>query len=59
MNNITIGQYISGDSWLHKLDPRIKLFSLIILLVATFLVPVSADLIPILSMASMLVLIII
>lgn len=59
MNNITIGQYISGDSWLHKLDPRIKLFSLIILLVATFLVPVSADLIPILSMASMLILIII
>ncbi|AUD64375.1 hypothetical protein BK011_01290 [Tenericutes bacterium MZ-XQ] len=59
MNNITIGQYISGDSWLHKLDPRIKLFSLIILLVATFLVPVSAKLIPILSMTGMLVLIII
>lgn len=59
MNNITIGQYISGDSWLHKLDPRIKLFSLIILLVATFIVPVSANLIPILTMTSMLVLIII
>lgn len=59
MNNITIGQYISGDSWLHKLDPRIKLFSLIILLIATFLVPVSADFIPLISMSSMLVLIII
>ncbi len=59
MNNITIGQYISGDSWLHKLDPRIKLFSLIILLVATFIVPVSANLVPILTMTSMLVLIII
>lgn len=58
MNNISIGQYISGDSWLHKLDPRIKLFSLIILLVATFIVPVSANLIPILTMTSMLVLII-
>lgn len=59
MNNITIGQYISGDSWLHKLDPRIKLFSLIILLIATFIVPVSANLVPILTMTSMLVLIII
>ena len=36
MNNVTIGQYIAGDSWLHRLDPRIKLFSLVILLVATF-----------------------
>ncbi len=58
MNNITIGQYIPGDSWLHKLDPRIKLFSLVIMLVATFLVPVSADLIPLLSMISMLAIII-
>jgi energy-coupling factor transport system permease protein len=32
MNNITIGQYIPGDSWLHKLDPRVKLLSLVILL---------------------------
>lgn len=57
MNNITIGQYIPGDSWLHKLDPRIKLFSLVIMLVATFLVPVSAELIPLVSMLSMLVII--
>jgi energy-coupling factor transport system permease protein len=50
MNNITLGQYIPGDSWLHRLDPRIKLFSLVILLVGTFIIPISADLIPIITM---------
>lgn len=24
MNGITIGQYIPGNSWLHRLDPRNK-----------------------------------
>lgn len=50
MNNITIGQYIPGDSWLHKLDPRIKLLSLVVLLVATFFIPISHELIPLVSM---------
>jgi energy-coupling factor transport system permease protein len=54
MNNITIGQYIPGDSWLHKLDPRIKLFSLVLMLVATFLIPVSAEIIPLISMIAIL-----
>ncbi|HAX02254.1 MAG: hypothetical protein A2Y45_03015 [Tenericutes bacterium GWC2_34_14] len=52
MNNITLGQYIPGDSWLHRLDPRIKLFSLVILLVGTFIIPISADLIPIITMVA-------
>lgn len=50
MNNITLGQYIPGDSWLHRLDPRIKLFSLVVLLVGTFIIPISHHLIPIISM---------
>lgn len=50
MNNITIGQYIPGDSWLHRLDPRIKLLSLVIMLTGTFIVPISSDLIPMISM---------
>ncbi len=58
MNNVTIGQYIAGDSWLHKLDPRIKLFSLVILLVATFLIPVSPNMTPLISMLAILVLVI-
>jgi energy-coupling factor transport system permease protein len=50
MNNITIGQYIPGDSWLHKLDPRFKLLSLVFLLVGTFIIPISAEMIPVISM---------
>jgi len=50
MNNITIGQYIPGNSWMHRLDPRIKLFSMIVLLVAIFVIPISSDPIPIFSM---------
>ncbi|NLN50567.1 MAG: energy-coupling factor transporter transmembrane protein EcfT [Acholeplasmataceae bacterium] len=37
MNNIVIGQYIPGNSWIYKIDPRIKISALIILMVATFL----------------------
>lgn len=37
MNNIVIGQYIPGNSWIYKTDPRVKMVSLIILMVATFL----------------------
>jgi len=50
MNNITIGQFIPGNSWLHKLDPRIKLLSLVILLVGTFLIPISVNTIPLITM---------
>ena len=39
--NITIGQYVKGDSLLHKLDPRFKIVSTIILMVAIFLIPSS------------------
>jgi energy-coupling factor transport system permease protein len=43
MNNITIGQYIPGNSWLHTLDPRIKIMSLIIILVSVFMIPIATD----------------
>ncbi|MDO9628489.1 MAG: energy-coupling factor transporter transmembrane component T [Acholeplasmataceae bacterium] len=55
MNNITIGQYIPGDSWLHRLDPRIKLLTLVILLVGVFIIPISEKLIPILSMVGIFI----
>jgi energy-coupling factor transport system permease protein len=32
--NITIGQYIPADSYIHRLDPRIKLFLFIVLVLA-------------------------
>lgn len=37
--NITIGQYLKGDSWLHKLDPRFKIISVITLMIVLFLLP--------------------
>lgn len=39
MNNITIGQYVPGTSWLYKLDPRTKVILAIFLIVVIFLIP--------------------
>ncbi|NCU32720.1 MAG: hypothetical protein EOM23_07305, partial [Candidatus Moranbacteria bacterium] len=55
MNNITLGQYIPGNSWLHRLDPRIKLLSLVVLLVSTFVIPISHDWIPLASMGAIFI----
>lgn len=38
MRSITLGHYLPGHSLLHNLDPRIKLLSLFVLMVALFLV---------------------
>ncbi len=39
MNNITIGQYIPGKSWIYRLDPRMKIVLTILLMVVVFLLP--------------------
>ncbi len=36
--DITLGQYLPGHSFLHRLDPRTKFLSLLLLMIATFLV---------------------
>ena len=54
-DNIVFGQYIYKNSFIHKLDPRIKLFVLLILMIGTFLVP--ADNFILLSIALMIPLI--
>lgn len=41
MNNITIGQYVKGNSYLHRLDPRIKILATIILIISIFLIPAN------------------
>ncbi|MDE6656469.1 MAG: hypothetical protein K2J85_05715, partial [Anaeroplasmataceae bacterium] len=38
MNNITIGQYVPGNSWLYKLDPRTKVILTILFIVMIFLI---------------------
>ncbi len=38
MKNIVIGRYIPGDSFLYRMDPRVKLIALFILFVAVFVI---------------------
>lgn len=35
--NVTIGRYLPLNSWMHKRDPRIKLISMILLIIAVFI----------------------
>jgi len=37
MNNLALGRYIPYNSAIHRLDPRLKLFALIVLMVGIFL----------------------
>lgn len=37
MNNIIIGQFIPGTSFLYKMDPRSKIMALILLMISTFI----------------------
>lgn len=39
MNNITFGQYVPGNSWIYKVDPRTKIILTIALIVLIFLIP--------------------
>lgn len=36
MNNISIGRYVPYDSFIHKLDPRLKVLSMILLMIMIF-----------------------
>lgn len=38
-DNIVFGQYINRDSFIHRLDPRVKLGVLFLLMVGVFLIP--------------------
>ncbi len=38
LKNITMGQYYPVDSWVHRLDPRIKILLTVAMIVAVFLV---------------------
>jgi energy-coupling factor transport system permease protein len=37
LRDITIGQYYPADSWIHKLDPRVKILSTFIFIIALFI----------------------
>ena len=36
LTDITLGQYFPGTSFLHKLDPRIKIVATMIFIIAIF-----------------------
>jgi len=38
IRDITLGQYYPGSSWIHKLDPRVKIMAAILYIVALFVV---------------------
>ncbi|MDO5649488.1 MAG: energy-coupling factor transporter transmembrane component T [Gallicola sp.] len=38
MKDITLGQFIPGDSVIHKLDPRVKIVAILIYMISVFLV---------------------
>ena len=38
IRDITLGQYYPGSSWIHKLDPRVKIMATILYIVALFVV---------------------
>ena len=36
MNNIMIGRFVPGDSWIHRLDPRTKMIGTFIFIFVIF-----------------------
>ncbi len=38
IRDITLGQYYPGDSWIHRIDPRVKIIATLLYIVALFLV---------------------
>ena len=38
IRDITLGQYFPGDSWVHKLDPRVKIIATLLFIIELFIV---------------------
>ena len=38
LRDITLGQYFPGESWVHKLDPRVKIIATLLFIIELFLV---------------------
>lgn len=39
MNNITLGQYVPGNSWIYRMDPRAKVLLAVLFIVIIFVIP--------------------
>ena len=38
LRDITLGQYYPADSWIHRLDPRVKILGSLLYIISLFLV---------------------
>lgn len=38
LRDITLGQYYPGESWIHRLDPRVKIIAVVVYVAALFIV---------------------
>lgn len=56
MDTAVIGQYIPGNSYMHKMDPRVKILAVFIFIISAFLLP---NIIAVLSMLIFMVVLII
>ena len=54
MNSIVFGQYYNTNSWVHRLDPRTKLISLVLFMVGLFFVKQVTTLVVILGLVLVL-----
>lgn len=54
MKNIVIGRYIPGDSFIYRMDPRVKIIALVILFAALFIVNQFTIMLAALGMAILL-----
>ncbi len=55
LTDITLGQYFAGDSFLHKLDPRVKIITAMVLLVFIFLASNAFSVVFLLALTGVLI----
>ncbi|CCV64891.1 Cobalt ABC superfamily ATP binding cassette transporter, membrane protein [Alteracholeplasma palmae J233] len=55
MNNIKIGQYLPGNSLLHRMIPSVKIISMILLMVSIFLIPIELKMINLILLGSLFI----
>ena len=53
MTQIKIGQYVASDSFLHRLNPKVKIISMVLLMVSIFMIPIKLDTVNLILLGSM------
>ena len=53
MTQIKIGQYVASDSFLHRLNPKVKIISMVLLMVSIFMIPIKLSTVNLILLGSM------